>query len=94
MHNLLFRSNMECGGVGVQEDVAPECVVVGCRRLAALTDVATSRHWRYLAHYCAECYARLLEGVELEMELTRIVVERRRDKPRPVPLRNEDEGRH
>jgi hypothetical protein len=51
---------------------APTCIVVNCERLAALTDVTKGMLWSYNAHYCADCYTSLLNGVQLSIDPGRL----------------------
>lgn len=53
---------------------APPCFVRGCERISALTDVSRGAIFTYLAHFCAECYQRLIEGERLPVERERIIV--------------------
>ena len=51
----------------MQSATAPNCVVVGCDELSALTDVTNGAFFNYHAHYCAACYKRLADGESLQI---------------------------
>jgi hypothetical protein len=53
---------------------APECIIIDCHRLAALTDVTRGRLWTFSAHYCADCYMALLDGTSLCIDPARVEV--------------------
>ena len=60
----------------VYEATAPTCVVDGCNRLSALSAVATGRFWRFRTNYCSDCYQKLVDGADLTLDPSRIVLER------------------
>jgi hypothetical protein len=57
--------------------IAPDCIVIGCPNLSALSSVASDNYWTFTTYYCANCYEDLLNGKPLEIELSRIIAERR-----------------
>jgi hypothetical protein len=56
------------------ETTAPMCIVIGCERLSALTDVTRGQFWSYHAHYCSDCYTGLLRGERQDIDPARLVV--------------------
>ena len=58
-----------------QDATAPRCIVLGCERLSALTDVTRGTFWSYHAHYCSTCYIALTAGQRLEIDPARLTLE-------------------
>jgi hypothetical protein len=58
--------------------VAPTCLVVGCDSLSALSSMAEDQFWIITTYYCSQCYEDLLSGKQLDLDLCRAFLERKR----------------
>lgn len=56
---------------------APLCIVEGCERLSALSSVAQGKFWEFTTYYCSDCYEKLLEGIDVVIDTSRIIAVRR-----------------
>ncbi len=52
------------------------CIVVGCDRIAALSDVTQGEFWTYRADYCSECFEALILGATPKLDASRLVITR------------------
>ena len=53
---------------------ATRCIVEGCERVAALSDVTRGDFWTYRADYCSTCFEEMVSGRLLKIEASRLVL--------------------
>jgi hypothetical protein len=71
----MHASRYAQGGIHMEEKAtAPECIVVDCDRLSALTDRASGKLLSVDAYFCADCYMAILGGEHLRIDPARLVV--------------------
>ena len=60
-----------------EHQTAPNCIAKDCDKPSALLLVATDDFFSFSTYYCSDCHEKLRNGQDLEIDTSRIKVERR-----------------